>query len=152
MRRVLIALSAAVAMACSPPASAPAEEAPAADSAGETAEAPAPDYGPYSNAWDSNEFSTFRHTLYAPTPGPHTLTLSAQTNAGGGETVAVYPIGPDGEALTARIMFVIATISGNSETAELDFPSDGSGVEVQVAVENASGQTLAGMYTLTVEP
>lgn len=145
MRRLIIALAFAVAGACTPPAA----ETPAAP---EAPPAETVDLGPYSNSWESAEFSRFEHVLHAPGPGAHTLTLSAQTNSPGGETVAVYPVGPDGLPSTARIMFVVATTVGNSETAELVFPPDGAGAPVVVVVENASGRVLSGSYTLSVGP
>lgn len=143
MLRCLLALSLVVA-ACSPPSAAPKAEAPA------EASVEAPDYGPYANSWESNAFSRFTHTLHAPTPGSHAVTLAAQTNSPGGETVAVYPLGPDGTALDPRIMFVIADFDGSSETHTLEFPA--SGVPVMVVVESAGERTWAGSYTLTVAP
>lgn len=143
MLRCLLAL-ALVAAACSP--AAPKAETPT------EASAEAPDYGPYTNIWESNEFSRFTHTLHAPTPGGHTVTLAAQTNSPGGETVAVYPLGPDGTALDPRIMFVIADFDGSSETDTLEFPASGAGVPVMVVVESAGERTWAGSYTLTVAP
>lgn len=145
MLRFFLALVLA-AVACSPPTAAPKVEAPA------EALAEAPDYGPYTNSWESNEFSRFTHTLNAPTPGSHDITLAAQTNSPGGETVAVYPLGPDGEALNPRIMFVIATHDGSTETGSLQFPESGAGVPVMVVVESAGERTWAGSYTLTVAP
>lgn len=116
------------------------------------APAEAPDFGPYTNNWNSNEFSRFTHVLYAAAPGEHTLTLAAHTNSPGGETVAVYPLGPDGEPLNARIMFVIATYDGDSETSSLHFPETGEGVPVMVVVESQGERAWAGSYTLTVSP
>jgi hypothetical protein len=145
MLRVVLAL-ALVAAACSPQTAAPVGETPA------QASVAAPDYGPYANSWDSNEFSRFTHTLRAPTPGSHAVTLAAQTNSPGGETVAVYPLGPDGQALDPRIMFVIADFDGSSETDTLEFPASGEGVPVMVVVESAGERAWAGSYTLTVAP
>ena len=144
MKRVLAALLLAAA-ACSPAAET--TETPAASET-PAAEAPAADLGPYANSWDAAEFSRFRHTLQAASPGAHTLTLHAQTDSPGGETVAVYPIGPDGEAETARILFVIADRDGESRSENVEVPAEG--LSVQVAVENASGRRLAGSYTLTL--
>lgn len=149
MDRILIAFVFAAAAACSPPEAPPPSELPAA---ADEASAPEADLGPYSNTWDSDETSRFRHTLHAVTPGPHTVTLSAQTNSPAGETVAVYPIGPDGQARTNRLMFAIATTTGASEVAEIDFPEGGEGVEVEVAVENMGGRRHQGSYSLTVTP
>ncbi len=143
MLRCFVAL-ALVAAACSPPALQP--EAPAEVSA------EAPDHGPYANSWESNEFSRFTHTLHAPTPGDHAITLAAQTNSPGGETVAVYPLGPDGAALDPRIVFVVADFDGSTETDTLRFPASGAGVPVMVVVESAGERTWAGTYTLTVAP
>jgi hypothetical protein len=144
MKRIVAVMLIAALAACTPPASAPA--APST----EAAPAPALDYGPYENAWDAAEFSSFRHTLYAPTPGPHTVTLAARTDASGGETVAVYPVSDDGQRGTVRIVFVIASIDGRSAEGEVEFPEGGSGVQVEVVVENAGGRRHAGSYTLTV--
>jgi hypothetical protein len=142
MRILLVVSLLAIAAACSPPA-----EAPAAPVAEEPA-APAADLGPYSNSWDSDQFSRFRHTLNSGTPGSNSLTLTAQTDAGGGETVAVYPIGPDGERRTVRLIFVIADIDGTTGTEGVDIPA--GGLPVEVVVENAGGRRHAGSYTLTV--
>lgn len=148
MRTILVALAIAAAAACTPP-STPAPEA--AESEEAAAPAPAPEPGPYANAWDSNEFSRFQHTLQAPSGGAHTLTLSATTNSPGGETVAVYLAGPGGEPLTGWRMFVVASTRGETATEVLEFP-EGGAQAVVVVIENASGQRLAGNYTLTVGP
>jgi hypothetical protein len=141
MRTVLLALV-LTAIACSPPAAQPADE---------PAEAlAAVDLGPYTNSWNSAAFSHFSHTLRASVPGAQTLTLQAQTTSPGGETVAVYPIGPDGERQTARIVFVIATTRGESEDAAVEVPAEG--LPVEVIVENASGRPFAGNYTITLTP
>jgi len=146
MRSALVVFMALALAACSP---AP----PSGDYAPGAAEAPAnADWGPYANSWDGTDFSRFRHTLNAPAPGPRAVTLWAQTNSPGGETVAVYPVGPDGVAQTERIVFVIASLGGESQTASLDFPADGGSVPVEVVVENASGNRYAGSYTLTLAP
>jgi hypothetical protein len=135
------------AVACSPPAAPPAD----APAVAEEPAAPAADMGPYSNSWDAAEFSRFRHTLNAPTPGDYQLTLTASTNSPGGETVAVYPVGPDGAAATARIMFVVTTTAGSeSRTETVSVPAEG--LPVEVAIENASGRPFAGTYTLTLAP
>lgn len=145
MKKLCIALVLATA-ACTPPTPASAPEAPAT----EAPPVPAADVGPYANSWDAAEFSRFRHTLHAATPGTHTLTLQAQTDAPGGETVAVYPVGDDGERRTVRIVFVVADTDGSSQTADIDIPAEG--LPVEVAVENAGGRRHAGSYTLTVAP
>jgi hypothetical protein len=143
MRSLLLASLIVLAAACSPPAEQPAPPAPAAEPA-----APAADLGPYTNTWDSDQFSRFRHTLHAATPGSNSLTLTAQTDSSGGETVAVYPVGPDGERRTVRLIFVIADIDGTTGTETVDIPAEG--LEVEVAIENAGGRRHAGNYTLTV--
>lgn len=145
MKKLCIALVLATA-ACTPPTPAGAPEAPAA----EAPAAPAADLGPYTNSWDAAEFSRFRHTLHAAAPGAHALTLQAQTDAPGGETVAVYPVGDDGERRTVRIVFVVADMDGSSDTADIDIPAEG--LPVEVVVENAGGRRHAGSYTLTVAP
>ena len=144
MRVLLVACLLAIVAACSPPAETKTESpAPTAEPA-----APAADIGPYTNTWDSDQFSRFRHTLNSATPGSNSLTLTAQTNAGGGETVAVYPIGPDGERRTVRLIFVVADIDGTTGTETVDIPAEG--LPVEVVVENAGGRRHAGNYTLTV--
>ncbi len=144
MRMVFLASMLALAAACSPPAETKSEApAPAAE-----APAPAADLGPYTNTWDSDQFSRFRHTLSSATPGPNSITLTAQTDAGGGETVAVYPLGPDGERRTVRLIFVVADIDGTTGTETVDIPAEG--LPVEVVVENAGGRRHAGSYTLTL--
>jgi hypothetical protein len=142
MRVLLVACLFAIAAACSPPAETKTE------SPAPVAEAPAADLGPYTNTWDSDQFSRFRHTLNSAAPGSYSLTLTAQTDAGGGETVAVYPIGPDGERRTVRLIFVVADIDGTTGTETVDIPV--GGLPVEVVVENAGGRRHAGNYTLTV--
>jgi hypothetical protein len=148
MRTILVAAAVAAVAACTPP-SAPAPEASGSEEA--AAPAPAPEPGPYANSWDSDDFSRFQHTLQAPSGGPHTLTLTATTNSPGGETVAVYLAGPGGEPSTGWRMFVVATTRGETATEVLEFP-DGGVQPVVVVIENASGQRLAGSYTLSVVP
>jgi hypothetical protein len=144
MRLLLIASLLAIAAACSPPAETKTAPAPVA----EEPAAPAADLGPYANTWDSDQFSRFRHTLNSATPGANGLTLTAQTDAGGGETVAVYPIGPDGERRTVRLIFVIADRDGTTGTETVDIPVEG--LPVEVVVENAGGRRHTGNYTVTV--
>ncbi len=144
MQKMLVALAVFAFAGCTPPAPPAETETPP------VAVAPA-DLGPYQNSWDSAEFSRFRHSLNAPTGGRHELTLQAVTDAPGGETVAVYPVGADGAVATTRIMFVIATTVGNSETGTLDFATDiPLPIEVEVVVENAGGRRSTGTYTLTI--
>jgi hypothetical protein len=144
LRRSLIVMLAAA--ACSQPANPPATETPAAEAP--AAEAPALDYGPYMGSWDAAEFSRFRHVLHARSPGSHALTLEAQTDSPGGETVAVYPIGPDGERRTVRLIFVVADRDGTSRTETVDVPAQG--LPVEVVVENAGGRRHAGGYSLSL--
>lgn len=143
MRMLLIASMLTLA-ACSPPAETKTEMPPAEPGA----EAPAADLGPYANTWDSDQFSRFQHTLHAATPGSAGLTLSAQTNSPGGETVAVYPVGPDGQRRTVRLIFVVADGDGTTGTETVDVPAEG--LPVEVVVENAGGRRHAGAYTLTL--
>lgn len=147
MRVLFVASLLALTLGCSPPADTKTEEPPAP-----VAEAPEAraDLGPYTNTWDSDQFSRFRHTLNAAAPGSHALTLQAQTNSGGGETVAVYPVGPDGERRTVRLIFVVADIDGTTGTESIDIPAEG--LPVEVVVENAGGRRHAGNYTITVAP
>ncbi|MEZ5959243.1 MAG: hypothetical protein R3C30_02295 [Hyphomonadaceae bacterium] len=142
--RMLIVASAFVLAACTPPAETPAAEPPATETP--AAEMPAAaDMGPYTNSWDSAEFSRFRHTLNATAPGTYDLTIAATTSSPGGETVAVYPVGPEGVPSTARVMFVIATTRGGTETERVTIPAEG--LPVEVVVENAAGRAFAGSYT-----
>ena len=147
MRVLLVASLLAIAAACSPPAETKSEAPPPM---AEEPAAPASDLGPYANSWDSDQFSRFRHVLNAATPGSNNLTLTAQTDAGGGETVAVYPVGPDGERRTVRLIFVVADVDGTTGTETVDIPAEG--LPVEVVVENAGGRRHAGNYTLTVAP
>ena len=142
MRTLAIALVFAAA-ACSPPATTEAPETPAAEES-------AVDYGPYANTWAAGEEASFRHTLHAETPGEHVVTIEARTESPGGETVAVYPIGPDGNPASPRVMFVIATVAGSSESTTVEFPASGEGVPVAVVVEH--DRRFGGAYTLRVEP
>jgi hypothetical protein len=146
MRILLVASLLAIAAACSPPAETT-TEAPAPV---EAPAAPAADLGPYTNTWDSDQFSRFRHTLNAATPGSHALTLQASTDSSGGETVAVYPIGPDGERRTVRIIFVVADVDGTTGTESVDIPAEG--LPVEVVIENAGGRRHAGNYAITIAP
>jgi hypothetical protein len=147
MRLLLLAALLGIAAACSPPAETKTETPP---SMAEAPALPAADMGPYTNTWDSDQFSSFRHTLNAATPGSHALTLTAQTNASGGETVAVYPIGADGQRSTVRIIFVIADVDGTTGTENVDIPAEG--LLVEVVVENAGGRRHAGNYSITIAP
>jgi hypothetical protein len=153
MQRLLIALALGAA-ACSPPAAAPTADAPAETPASVPATTPveATAVDLYTNNWNSNEISRFTHVLHAPTPGVHALTLSAHTNSPGGQTVGVYPLGPDGEALSPRMMFVVASHEGETETSPLRFPASGEGVPVMIVVEKAGDRAWAGSYTITVAP
>lgn len=110
--------------------------------------------GVHANAWSGTGFSTFHHVLEAA-PGRRTLTLQAQTDASGGETVAVYPEPSPGVRGKVRLMFVIASTRGNTRTATVNFPAARRGetlsrLPVMVVVENASGRRHAGNYTLRV--
>ena len=146
MQRIWVALALAAAAACTPPATTTAPtETPAAETV-----APAADLGPYTNTWDAAEFSRFRHTLRAAEPGARTLTLQAQSDSSGGETVAVYPVGADGERRTVRIAFVVADADGSSREESVDIPAEG--LPVEVVIENAGGRRHAGAYTLTISP
>jgi hypothetical protein len=109
-----------------------------------------------SNRWDSDQPTTFRHTLEGA-PGRKTLRIDATTSAGGGETVAVYPAGPGGERGKVRILFVIATTQGNTRTGTVTLPEPRRGeavgrLPIVVVVENASGRRNSGEYTLTLAP
>lgn len=148
MRTLWIGFALALA-ACSPP---PPPEAPAAEA---PAAAPVTVTGPYTNSWDAAEFSSFSHDLEAASGGVRRLRLEATTDASGGETVAVYRRGPDGQRMTGWRLFVIADLDGTIDAGELEFPAVGEGevsrVPVVVVIENAGGRRHAGSYTLTVE-
>lgn len=146
MRSWIAALAVLGLAACSPPAS----EAPPAETPAAEAPAPAVDLGPYTGSWDAAEFSRFRHTLHAAAPGQNTLTLEASTDAPGGETVAVYPVGPDGERRTVRLLYVVADRDGTQGTAQIEVPAEG--LPVEVVVENAGGRRHAGTYALSLGP
>jgi|GEM_PF-2874679 len=148
MRIIIAALALSVA-ACGQTTEAPRPETPPSVETTPAPEAPAADLGPYTNSWDSAEFSRFQHTLRAAEPGSRTLRLQAQTNAPGGETVALYPLRADGSRGGGRTVFVVADMDGEEAQATWDIPADG--LAVQVAVENAGGRRHAGTYTLTVE-
>lgn len=143
MRMLLVASMLAFA-ACSPSAETKTE----VPAVAEAPPAPAVDLGPYTNSWDSDQFSRFQHTLHAATPGANSITLSSQTDSPGGETVAVYPIGADGQRSTVRLIFVVADVDGTTGTEAVDIPAEG--LPVEVVVENAGGRRHAGNYTLTV--
>lgn len=143
MRMLLIASMLALA-ACSPPAETKTEAPPTA----EAPAAPAADLGPYTNSWDSDQFSRFQHTLHAAAPGANSLTLTSRTDSPGGETVAVYPIGADGQRSTVRLIFVVADVDGTTGTEAVEIPAEG--LPIEVVVENAGGRRHAGNYTLTV--
>ncbi len=143
MRKLAFAVAVGALAACSPPSA----ETPADETAAPPA-TPAVELGPYANSWDAAEFSRFRHTLNAETAGAHALTLTAQTDAPGGETVAVYPIGPDGQPVTARLIFVVADRDGTTGTQTVDIPAEG--LPVEVVIENAGGRRHAGSYTLSI--
>lgn len=143
MHRLVMTIAALALFGCTPPAPPASTTEPAAAPTAPIAG------GPYTNSWDSAEASHFRHTL-GGTPGVHEVTLQAQSDASGGETVAVYPV-VNGEVVTERIVFVIATIEGNSAAGTITFTHDLlAPVVVEVRVENAGGRRHAGSYTLTV--
>ncbi len=109
-----------------------------------------------SNRWDADQPTTFRHTLEG-TAGRKQLRIDATSSATGGETVAVYPVGPDGQRGTARILFVIATRQGNTRSGAVTLPAPPRGesfsrLPIVVVVENASGRRNSGEYTLTLAP
>lgn len=155
MRQHFATLAVLALAACTPPEAA---EEPSATTA-TAPEAAAPetaatdvDRGPYANTWDAAEFSRFRHTLHAPSAGPREITLRAESNAPGGETVAIYPLDSAGQRMGSRILFVVATRAGAEETATVEFPANDAGAPVEVVVENAGGRAHQGSYTITVAP
>ncbi|MBC7767840.1 MAG: hypothetical protein H7124_03565 [Phycisphaerales bacterium] len=148
MRIILAAVLLSVA-ACGQVAEAPPEAPPTAEVAPPASEAPAADLGPYTNSWDAAEVTRFQHMLWAAEPGARTIRLQAQTDATGGETVAVYPLRADGSRAGGRIVFVVADRDGEQVEAVREVPAEG--LSVSVVVENAGGRRHAGTYTLTVE-
>jgi hypothetical protein len=109
-----------------------------------------------SNHWEADQPTTFRHTLEG-TPGARQLRIDATSSASGGETVAVYPVGPDGQRGTTRILSVIATPQGNTRSGTVTLPAPPRGesfsrLPIVVVVENASGRRNSGEYTLTLAP
>ena len=106
------------------------------------------------NRWSSTGFTTYKHVLVGP-PGRRTLSLYGCSSAGGGETVAVYLMGPDGQRKTGWKHFVIATRNGNSRAGTVTLPPPAQGqalgrLPVVVVVENASGKPHVGEYRLTL--
>lgn len=108
----------------------------------------------YSNRWNASGFTSYKHVLVGP-PGRRTLSLYGCSSAGGGETVAVYLTGPDGERKTGWKHFVIATRNGNSRAGTITLPAPAQGqtlsrLPIVVVVENASGRPHVGEYRLTL--
>lgn len=108
----------------------------------------------FSNSWRSAGFTTFRHVIEGP-PGRVNLVLDACTSASGGETVALYRVGPGGVRKPPRILFVIATLRGNARSGSVVLPRAPRGqrisrLPVMVVVENASGRPHSGSYRLMV--
>lgn len=112
--------------------------------------------GEYCNSWNSATRSRFRHVITAP-PGRARLTISASSDASGGETVAVYPE-VNGERGRARVMFVIAHARGERVasgvvTIPRGVRRDSLGqFPIVVDVENAGGRRHAGRYCITAAP
>lgn len=118
--------------------------------------------GPFTNGWNSDQASTFTHVIEGE-PGKVTLTLEAKTTAGGTETVAVYFVDAKGHKKTGWRLFVIANKQGAGASKSFTLPKpkpitrpDGtqetpktSAAKLMVVVENASGRTSSGEYTLT---
>ena len=102
--------------------------------------------------WSGTGFTTFKHTLVGR-PGKHGLSLYGCSSAGGGETVAVYLAGADGERKTGWRHFVIATRNGNSRVGTITLPKAAPGqtlsrLPVVIVVENASGKPHVGELRL----
>lgn len=112
--------------------------------------------GEYCNSWNSATRSRFRHVITAP-PGRARLTISASSDASGGETVAVYPE-VNGERGRVRVMFVIAHARGDREASGVvNIPAPPrrerlGQFPIVVDVENAGGRRHAGQYCITVTP
>jgi len=106
----------------------------------------------FSNRWSASGFTSYKHVLVGP-PGRRTLSLYGCSSAGGGETVAVYLTGADGERKTGWRHFVIATRNGNSRAGTVTLPQPAQGqalsrLPIVVVVENASGRPHVGEYRL----
>ena len=106
------------------------------------------------NRWSASGFTSYHHVLVGR-PGRHTLSLYGCSSAGGGETVAVYLTGPDGQRKTGWKHFVIATRNGNSRAGTVTLPAPAQGqtmsrLPVIVVVENASGRPHVGEYRLSM--
>jgi len=102
--------------------------------------------------WNGVGFTTFKHTIVGR-PGKHALALYGCSSASGGETVAVYLAGADGERKTGWRHFVIATRNGNSRTGAVTLPKPATGqtlgrLPVVIIVENASGKSSVGELRL----
>jgi hypothetical protein len=102
--------------------------------------------------WSGTGFTTFKRVLVGR-PGKHALGLYGCSSAGGGETVAVYLAGADGERKTGWRHFVIATRNGNSRTGTVTLPKAAAGqtlshLPIVIVVENASGKPHVGELRL----
>jgi hypothetical protein len=102
--------------------------------------------------WSGTGFTTFKRVLVGR-PGKHGLGLYGCSSASGGETVAVYLAGADGERKTGWRHFVIATRNGNSRTGTVTLPKAAAGqtlsrLPVVIVVENASGKPNVGELRL----
>lgn len=108
------------------------------------------------NRWASAGKTTFSHILHGPA-GPVRLTLETCSDAGGGETVAIYPATAAGLRMERkpRYIFSIANRRGNVRHATVTIPQIGrepgmGTLHFAVVVENASGRFHQGAYRLTV--
>ena len=102
--------------------------------------------------WNAAGFTTFKQVIVGR-PGKRNLSLYGCSSASGGETVAVYLAGPDGERKTGWRHFVIATRNGNSRTGTVTLPKAAPGqtltrLPVVIVVENASGKPSVGELRL----
>jgi hypothetical protein len=107
-----------------------------------------------SDRWSASGFTTYKHVLVGR-PGKRTLSLYGCSSAGGGETVAVYLAGADGERKTGWRHFVIATRNGNFREGTVTLPKPAQGetlsrLPIVVVVENASGKPHVGEYRLKI--
>ena len=102
--------------------------------------------------WSGTGFTTFKRVLVGR-PGKHALGLYGCSSAGGGETVAVYLAGADGERKTGWRHFVIATRNGNNRVGTITLPKAAAGqtlsrLPIVIVVENASGKPHVGELRL----
>ena len=110
------------------------------------------------NRWASAGKTGFSHVIEGPV-GPVRIILETCSDAGGGETVAIYPADSVGQRVQRkpRYIFSIANRRGNVRYANAVIAPSRRGaargtIHMAVIVENASGRFHSGAYRLTVGP